>query len=84
MHRPPIGALAAAADDEFGGVADPPLIQSRRGELARQHIGGDRLIVFAHRRRAKALPRSGAQALGSHQPRDALLADALALLAQVF
>jgi hypothetical protein len=76
--------LAATADKEFRGVADPSLIWPLCSTLARQDVGGDGLIVLAHRRRAEALPSSGAQYLGSHQPRDALLADTLALLAEVF
>ena len=75
--------LRAAADHQLRGVADPALIRSRRGELAIEDIGGDRLIVLAHRRGAEALAGARPQALLPHQPADAFLADALAGLAQV-
>ena len=55
--------LGAAADDELRRVADPALIGPLGRELAVEHIGGDRLIVIAHRRRAEPLPHAGPQAL---------------------
>ena len=40
--------FAAAADDELGRVADPPLIRGVRFELAVEQIRRDRLVVIAH------------------------------------
>ena len=75
--------LAAAADDELGGVADPPLIRRGRLELPVEQIGGHRLVVIAHRRRLVALAHPRLQAFFLHQPHDALAADGSLLLDQV-
>ena len=48
-------------------------------ELAIQHIGGDRLIVIAHRR-AFEPPRARYKAVLAHQAGDALAADGFACL----
>src|SRR5262249_49567516 len=76
--------FAAGADQELRRVAHPALIRPLGAELPRQHIGGDRLIVLAHRRGPEAFARAGAQPLGAHQTRDALFAHVLTLLAEVF
>ena len=75
--------LGAAADQELGGVPDPPLIGPLGRELAVEDIAGDRLIVITHRRGAEALPHPGPEPLRLHQPRDPLPADRNALLDQI-
>ena len=69
--------LAAGADDELGGVADPALIRGVRLELAVEQIRRDRLIVIAPRRELVPLAHPRFQALFLHQPHHALAAHAL-------
>ena len=75
--------LAALADHELRRVADPALIRRRGRELPIQQIGGDRLIVVAHRRAFEPLARPRLQAVFLHQSHDALAADVLVLLDQI-
>jgi hypothetical protein len=58
--------LAAAADDELGRVADPPLIRRVRLKLPVQEIGGDRLVVITHRRALVALAEPRLQPVFPH------------------
>ena len=72
-------SLPLLADDELGRVADPPLIRPLGGELAVEQIGGDRLIVIAHRRALEPLARPRLAGPSSCiKPHDALATDALA------
>src|SRR5262249_9724892 len=82
QNRPEI-QLAAGADQELGRVAHPALIRPVGVELAGEDIGGNRLIVLTHRRRAEAFARSDMNRLDAHETRHALLAHALALLPQI-
>ena len=76
--------LAALADDELGGVADPAPIRRVGRELPVEQIRRDRLVVIAHRRAFEAFPRPRFQAVLLHQPNDPLAADADLLLEQIF
>ena len=60
--------FAAAADDELGRVADPPLIRGVRLELAVEQIRRDRLVVIAHGGYFVTLPGPCDQAFFLHQP----------------
>ena len=59
--------LGAAGDDELARVADPALIGPLGRELPVEDIGGDRLIVLAHRGPLEPLARTAAQAVRLHQ-----------------
>ena len=76
--------LAAAPDDELGRVADPPLIRRRCGKLPIEQIGGDRLVVVAHRGHLVAFARPRLQAVFLHQTDHALAAHVLVLLDEIF
>src|SRR3954447_7079388 len=76
--------LRAAADQKLRGVADPPVIRAVGGELPIQHVGGDRLIVIAHRRPLVSAPCPHHDPLLAHQASDALLADPLAVFDKIF
>ena len=76
--------FAAAADDELGRVADPPLIRGVRLELAVEQIRRDRLVVIAHGGYFVTLPGPCDQAFFLHQPDDPLATHLLVLLDQVF
>src|SRR3954451_8946684 len=76
--------LRAAADEKLRRVADPALIRPARGELPIQHVAGDRLIVIAHGRHLVAASCPGHDPLLTHQPSDALLADPLAVVDEIF
>jgi hypothetical protein len=58
--------LAARADDELGGVADPPLIGAVGRELPVEQIRRHRLIVITHRRVLVPLPDAGFQPVLAH------------------
>ena len=76
--------FAAAADDELGRVADPPLIRGVRLELAVEQIRRDRLVVIAHGGYFVTLPGPCDQAFFLHQPDDPFATHLLVLLDQVF
>jgi hypothetical protein len=75
--------LATLADDELGRVPDPPSIRTFRRKRATEQVGGDRLIVIAHRRARVPLPRPGDQAVFLHQADHSLAAHRLLLPDQV-
>jgi hypothetical protein len=75
--------LAAGADDEVGGVADPALIWGCRLELPVEQIARHRLIVIAHCRVLVRLADPRSQAFFLHYPHDALTAHTLPQLDQI-
>jgi len=62
---------------EIGHVRDPDPVRRRGLEASVKHPGRDREGVPRVGRRAKAARDAGAQALGPHQPRDAVAPDVL-------
>ena len=75
--------LAAAADDELGRVADPPLIRRVRLKPTVQQIGRDGLVVITHGRVLEALAEPRHQPVFLHQSHNAFAADVLVLLDQI-
>ena len=75
--------LPAAADDELGGVADPPLIRRGRRKVSVQEIGRHRLIVITHRGELVPLAAPRFQPVFLHQAHDLFAADVLLLLEEI-
>ena len=74
--------LPAAADDELGGVAGPPLIRRGRLKVSVQEIGRHRLIVITHRGELVP-PAPRLQPVFLHQAHDPFAADVLLLLEEI-
>jgi hypothetical protein len=75
--------LAALADPQLAGVADPALIRPLGREFLPKQIVGHRLIVIAHRGPLVPLADAGLQPLLLHQPNDSLAAHTLPPLHEV-
>src|SRR5215203_4952112 len=71
-------------DQELARVADPPLIRSGRSEIAVEHIRRDGVRMVAHGRVLESTADFPPDLVLPHEPGDALLADRLAILLQVF
>ena len=76
-------ACAAATDHDLRRVSHPPLIRRVGDKLLRKHVGGDRLVVLAHRRLREPLPHASLEPLGPHEPDDAFAADQCARVDQI-
>ena len=75
--------LAAAADYHLRRVADPSLIRSFSFELPVEKIGGDRLIVIAHRRDLETLAQPRNQAVFLHQTGNTLRTDSDSIFEEI-
>jgi hypothetical protein len=59
--------LGAAADNEFGGIAQPAGVR-RRCEVAVKQLRRDRVAILGDRRALESPPLPRHEALGLHQP----------------
>jgi hypothetical protein len=67
--------LAALADDELTGIADPALVRTIGLELLLQQVVSDRLVVIAVGRDLVPLADARVEALYLHQPYDPFATD---------